>query len=129
MGAAKKPDSRLKLGDGSDMELSYDYRVLFTNEVLDAYMNIIPSSASKERDSEARGTISRQMQDIATLYAATICYIYPNRPLFKKAIDSDSELSANFEKAKQWVSSNGFDRLADNFVSAIAGAYGGKVVV
>jgi len=123
MGGAKKSDPPLKFGDGSDMELSYDYRVFFTDEACTAYLEFLPSQVSSAKNADERESLADQMRTVAAVYATVIYQIYPNKPLFRKEIDSNGKLSANFRKAKEWVDTNGFDKLSDSFVGAVANMF------
>ncbi|MFA6214743.1 MAG: hypothetical protein WC717_05705 [Candidatus Micrarchaeia archaeon] len=123
MGGAKKANPTPKYGDGTGLGLAFDYRVFFTNGVCSAYLDALPSQAASAKDEKTGENLSRQVLSAAAVYATVIYYIYPNRPLFKKAIDSDKELSENFRKAKWWIDMNGFDRLADRFAGTVAAAF------
>ena len=113
-----KPNSAFENGDGASLGLSYDYRIFFTDKVCSSYLKKF------EAEKKSPGKNDLYMRAAAAVYATAIYYIYPNQPLFRKGIDSDKELSANFWKMKQWVDANGYERLADEIVSNVAKAMG-----
>lgn len=121
--------SVLKIGDGAKLDLAYDYRVFFTNKVCSAYLDLLPSEEISGKNSTAKENISAQIRAAAAVYATVIYYIYPNKPLFKKEIDSTPELSANFRKAEQWINTNGFAGLAEEFVGTVESALESSEVV
>jgi len=101
------------------MDLSYDYRVFFTDAACRKYFPKVWSDLAKtgKTTGSAEGMVT-----IATIYATLVYYIYPNKPEFKEAIEANSELSSNFIMMKRWVDDSGYRKLADRFVDVVGEA-------
>jgi len=85
---------------------SGDYSGWFTNHIAKDYIAFLPKEYVSTKDPQERFELAMQAEKAVQLYSMLVYYIYPNRPDFKRKIDSSEELSGNFRMVKEWLDQN-----------------------
>lgn len=89
-----------------------DYAAWFTDSFCKDYVGML-AQGHKSASAGEKNAVFAQLEQAMALYAILVYRIYPNRPEFRKGIDSDPKLSANFKAVRQWLDQNGGQQTAD----------------
>jgi len=97
----------------------FDFRVFFTDDFTQGYLVPMLEDISSTKDAAEKEDLQYGLTTLLEMYAAFIYYYYPKSSELKESISSDKELSANFEKVKQWVDQNGGKSIADGYIGSV----------
>jgi len=93
-----------------------NYPSWFSDQMAKGYVGTFPARFAVCKNEKEREEVLQEAQITAALYAVLVYYRYNEREDFRRAIDSNPELSENFRTIKAWLDEREGKAAADEFI-------------
>jgi len=100
-------------------EEPHDYWMMFTDTFSKDYLNSIHNQFANAKDEKRRQSLMLEAQTAMRAYAVLVYCVYPLEPEFRKKIDSDRELSGNFDRMHQMLEQYGGSKIAKEYFEVL----------
>ena len=99
-----------------------NYPMWFTDTFCKDYILSFPQrykAAKAQKNLQAQSAIFAEARMTTWIYCMLVYHAYPNRPEFKKTIDSDPQLLRNFNMVRDYLEKNNGRQAAVEFLAFI----------